>query len=525
MPKFITPAEAASLVKDGDSVITEGFLVSNFPEATVAAIEERFKSSGSPRDLTLFYCAGVGDGTHSCVDHFANEGMLKRVIGGHFNLAPNLGKLIASDKVEAYNIPQGTIGQFYRDIAARKAGTITRTGLHTFIDPRLEGGKMNSVTKEDLVEVIHLGGEEQLFYKRINPNICFLRGTYADEKGNVTLQKEGVSVCVTSAAQAVKNNGGIVVVQVGKVVRAGTLDPRLVKIPGIYVDYVVELTERKNMWEIDSDEIDAHCGAIRVVIPLPPHQALNERKIICRRAALELTPHAIVNLGLGVPEMVSLVATEEKIGDSMMLTVEAGPIGGAPVSGRYFGVSVNPECILDEAYQFDFYDGGGIDLAFLGLAECDHEGNINVSKMNGRISGTGGFVNISQHCKKLFFLGTFTTKGLKIAIKDGRVAIEKEGQIRKFVNSVEQITFSGSYAAEIGQPVLYITERAVFELHKDGLHLTEVAPGIDIERDILAHMDFKPIINEPPKLMDARIFRDRPMGLQLQEKPAEFQTV
>jgi propionate CoA-transferase len=525
MPKFITPTQAAALIKDGSTLVVDGFLVNTFPEATVSAIEERFKSTGSPKNLTLFYCAGMGDGTHSCIDRLAYEGLLKRVVAGHYNLAPNLGKLVVENKVEAYNFPQGTIAQMFRDIAAKKAGTISPIGLHTFVDPRLEGGKMNSVTKEDLVELVKLGGEEQLFFKRISPDICFLRGTYADEKGNVTLEKEGLTVCVTSIAQATRNNGGIVVVQVGKVVKEGTLDPKLVKVPGIYVDYVVQVPARENMWEISLDKIGPHCGEVRIVVPPPARQSLTDRKIIGRRAAMELTPDAVVNLGIGMPEMVSVVASEEGIGDRMTLTVEPGPVGGAPVAGRNFGVSVNPDCILDQAYQFDFYDGGGLDLAFLGLAECDREGNINVSKMNGRISGSGGFINITQHAKKVFFLGTFTAKGLKIAVKNGHLVIEKEGEVKKFLNNVEQVTFSGSYAVQNRQPVLYITERAVFELHEDGLHLTEVAPGIDIERDILAHMDFKPIINQPPKLMDARIFQDAPMGLSLQEAPEELQTV
>jgi len=525
MPKFITTTQAAALVKDGDTIVPEGFLVNAFPEATISAIEEHFKSTGSPKNLTLFYCAGLGDGKHTCVDRLAYEGLLKRVIAGHYNLAPNLGRLVVENKVEAYNFPQGTIAQMFRDIAARKAGTISPIGLHTFVDPRLEGGKMNSVTKEDLVELVHLGGEEQLFFKRISPDICFLRGTYADEKGNVTMEKEGLTVCNTSIAQAVRNNGGIVVVQVGKVVRQGSLDPKLVKVPGIYVDYIVVVPEDENMWEISRDKIEAHCGAVRVPVIPPSGQPLSERKIIGRRAAMELTPDAVVNLGIGMPEMVSVVATEEGIGDRMTLTVEPGPVGGAPVAGRNFGLSVNADCILDEAYQFDFYDGGGLDLAYLGLAECDRQGNVNVSKMNGRISGSGGFINITQHAKKVFFLGTFTAKGLKIAVKNGRLVIDKEGELIKFRNNVEQVTFSGSYAVQNQQPVLYITERAVFELHADGLHLTEVAPGIDIERDILAHMEFKPIINEPPKLMDPRIFQEAPMGLRSQQVPVEVEMV
>ena len=513
MVRIITPEAAAELVKDGDTLVTEGFLVNAFPEQSVAALEDRFKRTGAPRDLTLFYCAGLGNGKGAAVDRLAHEGLLSRVIAGHYNLAPNLGRLVAANKVAAYNFPQGTISQMFRDIAARKAGTISHVGLHTYVDPRLEGGKMNAAASEDLVELVTLGGEEQLFYKRIPIDICFLRGSYADEKGNVTLEREGLSLCVTSIAQAVRNSGGIVVVQVSQVVKSGTLDPKLVKIPGIYVDYIVPVPEADHMWEVPRDEIGAHCGAIRVPAGALAPEPLTERKIMGRRGALALTPGAVVNLGIGVPESVAAVAAEEGIGERMTLTVEPGPVGGIPRSGAIFGVSVNPDCILDQAYQFDFYDGGGLDLAYLGLAECDAAGNINVSRMNGRISGCGGFIDITQHAKRVFFLGSFTAKGLRVSVRDGRLSIDREGEVRKFVDRVGQITFSGDYAIRNGQPVTYITERAVFDLRPDGLHLTEVAPGIDIERDILGQMAFRPVIEGEPKPMDLRIFQQGPMGL------------
>jgi propionate CoA-transferase len=513
-PKFISLEQAAALVKDNDTVVPEGFLINASPEQTLAAIEERFLKTGTPRNITVFYCAALGNGKTASVNHLAHEGLMKRVIGGHFNLAPDLGRLIVENKIEAYNFPQGTIAQMMRDIAARKAGTISPIGLNTFIDPRIEGGKMNEATKENLVEVMTLAGEEQLFYKRIAPDICFLRGTFADENGNITMEKEGVTLCNTSIAQATRNNGGTVVVQVEKVVKAGTLDPKLVKIPGIYVDYVVVVPRADHMWEVTPDEIDVHCGAVKVPLESLQARKLDERKIIARRAAMELTPGAVVNLGIGVPEIVASVAAEEGIGDQITLTVEAGAVGGVPASGAVFGVSVNPECILDQAYQFDFYDGGGLDLAYLGLAECDQHGNINVSKMNGRIAGCGGFINITQCVKRAFFVGTFTAKGLRIAVKDGKLVIEKEGAVKKFVKQVEQITFSGAFAAKQGQPVMYITERAVFELKADGVHLTEIAPGIDIQKDILAHMEFKPIIDDPLRSMDPRIFVDDLMGLK-----------
>lgn len=514
MAKFMTPREAVELIKDGDTLATGGFLNNGFAESLAIALEERFVETGKPSDLTLVYAAGQGDGKDRGLNHLGHEKLLKRVIGGHWNLSPKIGALAVANKIEAYNLPQGTISQLYRDIAAHKVGTITHVGLKTFVDPRIDGGKINDVTKEEIVELINIAGQERLLYKAFPLNVCFLRGTYADEKGNITLEKEGVTLDTTSMAQAVKNSGGTVIVQVEKVVKAGTLDPKKVKIPHIYVDVVVAVPAAEHMPEADPDMLAVYNGDLHIPADSLPPLPLGDRKIIARRAAMELQPGSVVNLGIGVPEAVALVANEEGIGDYMTLTVEAGPVGGIPAGGLSFGLSVNGDCILDQAYQFDFYDGGGLDLAYLGLAECDEAGNINVSKLGPRVTGCGGFINITQNAKRLFFCGTFTAKGLKIATGDGTLKIVQEGSARKFLKKVGHVTFSGEYAQEVNQPVLYITERAVFELRKDGLHLIEIAPGIDLEKDILAHMDFTPKIDTPPKLMDARIFTDAPMGLK-----------
>ena len=512
MAKFMTPREAVELIKDGDTLATGGFLNNGFAESLAIALEERFVETGKPSDLTLVYAAGQGDGKDRGLNHLGHEKLLKRVIGGHWNLSPKIGALAVANKIEAYNLPQGTISQLYRDIAAHKVGTITHVGLKTFVDPRIDGGKINDVTKEEIVELINIAGQERLLYKAFPLNVCFLRGTYADEKGNITLEKEGVTLDTTSMAQAVKNSGGTVIVQVEKVVKAGTLDPKKVKIPHIYVDVVVAVPAAEHMPEADPDMLAVYNGDLHIPADSLPPLPLGDRKIIARRAAMELQPGSVVNLGIGVPEAVALVANEEGIGDYMTLTVEAGPVGGIPAGGLSFGLSVNGDCILDQAYQFDFYDGGGLDLAYLGLAECDEAGNINVSKLGPRVTGCGGFINITQNAKRLFFCGTFTAKGLKIATGDGTLKIVQEGSARKFLKKVGHVTFSGEYAQEVNQPVLYITERAVFELRKDGLHLIEIAPGIDLEKDILAHMDFTPKMDTPPKLMDARIFTDAPRG-------------
>ena len=512
MTKLMSAHEAVSLIRDGDTLAVDGFVGTATPQALCIALENRFLETGAPTNLTLAYAAGQGDGKDASLNHLGHEKLLKRVVGGHWNLAPKLGKLATDEAIEAYNLPQGTIAQLFRDIAAGKVGTLTHVGLKTFVDPRVDGGKINQRAKEDLVELVNIGGREQLLYKAFPINVCFLRGTTADEKGNISMEKEGVFVCARAVAQATRNSGGKVIVQVERIVKAGTLHPKDVVIPHIYVDGIVVLPHEENMPEATSSMVDVYSGDLRVPTSALEALPLDERKIIARRAVMELEPNTVVNLGIGMPEAVSIVANEEKIGDYMTLTVEAGPVGGIPVGGMGFGLSINADSILDQPAQFDFYDGGGIDLAYLGLAECDEVGNINVSKMGKRIPGCGGFINITQNAKKLFFCGTFTAKGLKVAAANGLLTIVNEGEVKKFIKKVNHITFSGEYASEQSQPVLYITERAVFELRKDGLHLTEVAPGIDIAKDILAHMDFIPKM-DTPKLMDARIFRDEPMGL------------
>ena len=511
---IITAQEAASMVSDNMMVTASGFVASDMPEAHTKALETRFLETGSPKNLTLFYAAAQGNRDGSGADHFAHEGMTKRVIGGHWNMVPNLGKLVLENKIEGYNLPQGTLSQLYRDIAGHRIGTITHVGLNTFADPRIEGGKLNSISTDDLVEVVNILGEEKLLYKAFPIDIGFIRGTYADENGNITMEHEVASLEATSIAQAVKNSGGKVIVQVEKVVENGCLDPKLVKVPGIYVDAVVVCEDPRDHEQCVGCEYDGSMtGDFRVPLSSLQYPKLSAKKVIGRRAAMELKENSVVNLGIGIPEYISMVANEEGIGDYMTLTVEAGPIGGVPQGGPKFGGSVNAEAILDQPYQFDFYDGGGVDYAFLGLAQADQDGNINVSKFGPRIAGCGGFVNITQNAKRVFFCGTFTAGGLAVEFEDGSLKIVKEGREKKFIDHVEQITFSGAYANKTGQPVLYITERAVFELRRDGVYLTEVAPGIDIQTQIIDLMGFVPKMDGQPKLMDARIFKDELMGL------------
>lgn len=508
--QILTAAEAAALVADGDTILIGGSGNGHsVPEQVMAAIEARFVAEGSPRNITSIHPVGLGDKGGKGASHFAHQGLLKRIVCGTYVDSPPIADMAARNEIEAYTLPQGAISLLIREIAGGRPGLITHTGLHTFVDPRQAGGRQSARATEDLVEVVQLVGREWLFYKPFNINVALLRGTTADEDGNITMEHEAVYGEMLSMAQAARRCGGLVIAQVKRLARRETLPPKAVKIPGMFVDVVVVDPDQWQTYRTKHDA--AYAGELRVPPSDMPVLAFDERKIIARRAALELFPGAICNIGSGISTGLPAVAAEENILDRIVLTNEQGLIGGAPSTDA--GAARNYTAIVDQPYQFDFYDGGGIDLAFLSAAEVDTEGNVNVSRFADKIIGIGGFVNISQNARKVIFSGTFTAGGLKVKAENGRLKILQEGKHRKFVKAVEQICFNGWQGAARGQEVIYVTERAVFRLDESGPVLTEIAPGIDVSTGVVAQMDFAPQISPKLRKMDARIFDAGPMNL------------
>jgi len=511
MISLITARDAAHLVKDGDILTVGGNGGTGVPESLLVALEQRFRETEKPAGLTLFHVTGVGAATEQGLCRLAYPGLVSCVYGGNFGLQIPFMKLIRENRIQGYNFPQGVMAQLCRAMAGKQPGVLTHVGLHTYMDPRQEGGRMNESTTGERIRLMEIDGREYLLYQAPTPNIAFLRGTSADEDGYISMEHEATTREDLSLAQAVHNAGGIVVCQVKRLVRRGTQHPQMVKIPGFLIDHVVLEPEQKQTYTTQYDP--SRCGEVRVPISTLRPDPLTLRRVIARRAALELHTGDVVNLGVGISAMIPNVAAEEGIDEQITLTVESGVVGGVPGYAREFGTAYNPRAILDQPYQFDFYDGGGLDCAFLSFAEVDAHGNVNVTRFGDRYDGSGGFINITQGAKRLVFSGSLTGGSLDAQVEDGRLLIRREGQLKKFVPEVGQISFNGRLARERGQDVLFISERAVFRLDADGLILTEIAPGVDLRKDVLDQMAFEPRVSPDLKLMDARLFRDGPMGL------------
>lgn len=508
--KIIDIDDAARLIPDNVtvSIIGSGGDVMT-PEAIFAAIEKRFFETGNPNNITLVHSSGIGDQDKKGISRFAHHGMVKKVIGGHWGWSPKMQKMALDEDIDAYNLPQGAICSLFREIAAKRPGLITKVGLKTFVDPDLQGGTLNDRSPNNVVEKIEIDNEEWLRYKTFPIDVAIIRGTVADLNGNISMEMEAAEFEVLAQAEAAHNSGGIVICQVKHVTETGTLDPMLVKIPGIFVDYVVVVEDQKQTEEAEYNP--SFRGQFRPPLDTLVNMPLNHRKVIARRAAMELSKDTIVNLGFGMPDGVATVASEEGLIEDITLSIEQGIVGGIPAQGAIFGVSFNPEAIINAPAIFDFYSGNGLDTTCLGFAQVDKKGNVNVSKFGTTIAGCGGFIDISQSAKKIVYCGTLTSGGLKTIVKNGEIQIIQEGKNIKFIPEVEQITYSGAYGNQYSQKVIYVTERAVFELRPEGLTLIEIAPGIDVEKDVVENMGFVPLISESLRTMDKRIFIDELM--------------
>ncbi|NIZ41114.1 hypothetical protein HCT14_06320 [Spirochaetales bacterium BR193] len=517
--QFITSDQAVALIKD-DAVLTSGgFIGTAVPEELFQALEKRFLATQQPRDLTLFLPTSQGDAKDKGANHLAHDGLVKCVIAGHWGLMPKLGKMALENRIEAYNFPQGTIVQAMRAMGAGMNGFLSKTGIGTFIDPREEGGKVNAKTTKNRVDIVNVNDDEFLWYTLPKPTFAFLRGTYADRNGNITMKREALTTEMLTQAILTHNAGGTVVVQVEKVLDIGEIHPHEVIIPGAFVDYVVEVSDLSMHMQTYGTSFNEEfiLPSQKIATDWSSDKALplDERKIIARRSAMILDgSKKLLNYGIGMPEAIPMVLAEEGAGGQFIPTVEPGIVGGTPAGGLNFGASSRPWAIIDQPYMFDFYDGGGLDVAFLGLAQCDQYGNINVSRFGSKFAGCGGFINISQNAKEIVFCGTFTAGGLKVTVKDGELVILEEGKSKKFLQQVEQITFSGREAMRQGKKTTYITERAVFELTSDGFMLTEIAPGVELQRDIFNQMEFIPLVAENLQTMEASIFQTALMNLK-----------
>lgn len=517
--KIIKKEEVASLIKDNDMIAISGSGGSGSPEALISSVMNSYLKIKHPRNIGVTCGISPGNLTDDDVgmNMLAKEGLVGKAICAHLGMGRVFGNAIGNNQFPAFAVPLGVINHLYRAIAGHEVGVLTHIGLGTFADPRVEGCCANEKAKklDSIVEVININGKENLLYHSFKIDVALLKASYADEDGNISLEEEGVIGEQYNMAIATHNSGGIVIVEVKDIKPKNSFKARNVLIHSTYVDYVVVNKPDKSLGEYNipfyRPEIT---GDKRIKLSDIKIRPLDERKVCGRRSAMELHKNYVINLGVGMPDSVANVAAEEGISDNIYLSVESGPTGGVPIGGVVFGASINPDSVIPTAEQFDAYNGGSLDMAILGLAEVDKQGNVNVSKFGARVTGPGGFINITQCTKKIIFMGTFTASKLEEKIRDKKLIIEKEGEKKKFVDRVQQITFSAEQAIKNNQEILYVTERCVFKLVKEGIELIEIAPGVDLEKDILSNMEFKPIISKNLKLMDERIFDNKKMNLK-----------
>lgn len=515
---FITAEEAVDFLKDGMTICPIGMTLISASEAVLKAIEQSYLNTGHPEGLTLLHSCGQSDRKDG-IQHLAHEGLVTRIIGSHWGLQPRWMEMISENKVEAYCLPQGQIAQLYRSMACGLPGKMSKVGLGTFVDPRIEGGKMNERTKKlgDIVEVMDYHGEEYLFYQEQPIDVCLIRGTQCDEMGNMTTDEEAMKLEVLAGVLAAKRYGGKVIAQVKRVVQTGTLNPKSVTVPGVFIDGIVvcenpDVDHRQtSSWVYDP----AYSGQVRVpqnaIEPLP----MSVRKFIGRRAFEEVYPGCVVNLGTGIPnDVIGNISNEEGMNDDIMITVESGIYGGVQAGGIDFGIGKNLYAMIGHHEQMDYYNGAGVDVTFMGFGELDGEGNVNATKMGSRCTGCGGFIDITQNAKKVVFCGTFTASGCEFSFDDHKLSIIREGKIRKMVSRVAQYSFNGGLSRLKGQEVYIVTERAVFKLVKEGVMLIEIAPGIDLQTQILDLMDFSPIISQELRLMNSDLFNEGIVGMK-----------
>lgn len=520
-PAVLTAKEAVNLIEDSSTICTIGMTLISACETILKEIERKFLEEGYPRDLTYFHtCGQAAMKQPGGLQHLAHEGLIRRVIGGHWGQSPLMMDLISGNKIEAFNLPQGQMANMFHSMALREPGKLSKVGIGTYIDPRVEGGKMNQKTKEcgyDEVGLVTVDGEEYLQYKPVKIDTLIIRGTYADENGNIDTSHEGMVLELLPAVMATKRWGGKVICQVKKIVKAGSLSPKAVVVPGVLVDAVVvcenpvEEHRQTYSWYYDP----AYSGQALAPEMAAKSIPVNVRKVIGRRAVSELIPDQIINIGTGIPnDVIGSIIAEENVSDSVMITVESGIYGGVPAETIDFGISMNAQALIPHDRQFELYNGTGVDFTFMGAGEMDQYGNVNSTKMGTKAPGAGGFIDITATAKNVIFCSTFTGVGLKTSFSKEGLKIEEEGKIKKLVKKVQQISYNGKIACERGQNMLYVTERAVFKLTKDGPMLIEIAKGVDLQKDILDQMEFKPLIAENLRYTDTAIYAEGAFGLK-----------